>query len=925
MNEAVIVAGARTPMGAFQGSLALLSAPKLGAAAIAEAIKRASAPADSIDEVLFGCVLQGGVGQAPARQAALAAGLPNSTPCTTINKVCGSGMKAIMQAAQAIKAGDAQLIVAGGMESMSNAPYALDKARTGYRMGNGTLLDLMIHDGLWDPYNNCHMGNCGDATAAEFNITREALDAFAAESVRRALEAQHAGRLAEEIVPVQVPSRKGDPVTVTEDEGPGKADPARLSSLRAAFGKEGVTTAGNASSINDGAAAVIVASAEWVRSAGVKPLARIIGYSQHAQEPERFTTAPAAAIEKLLKMHQLTVADIDLFEVNEAFAVVAMVVAEKVKIPHSKLNVNGGAVALGHPIGMTGARLVISAALELRRSGRPVCGLLTVHWRWRGHRDSHRINLNHRRTYDRSPTLLAGPHTCLGLWFRPREPNPHGIVSLPVVGANARGGEVMRVLFVAVEVAPYAKVGGLADVVGSLPKALRALGHDVRVVMPDYGMIDHGGHGPIKSVLKDVPVRVNSDLETKANIREIYHDGVPVYLISGGGHFRSVDRSEAIYTPGLEQYLFFSVAALKMLDPLGWTPDVIHCHDWHTGFVPVLMRERFSAEFAETASVFTIHNLAYQGEFDLDVLDKLSLSRALFNPHQVEAWGRVNFLKSGAAFSNRVNTVSPTYAKEILSPSFGANLDGFMRNLDDRGRLSGILNGIDEDMFDPASDPALPAHFSSEDIAGKRLCKAALLKELGMEAIEGAPLLGVVSRMSSQKGMDLIAETARELFDIPVQIVILGAGEPMIVEALTRLSQEYPQHLRYIDGFNLPLGARIYGACDGFLMPSAFEPCGLGQMIARRYGALPLVRATGGLADTVTEGVDGFVFHQRSPDEFVATVKRLAAAYGKPQAWAKLVHHAMKIDASWRTSALEYLRMYVEAQADAQAALRQTA
>ena len=369
MDEAVIVAGARTPMGAFQGSLASLSAPKLGAAAIAEAIKRASAPADAIDEVLFGCVLQGGVGQAPARQAALGAGLPNSTPCTTINKVCGSGMKAIMQAAQAIKAGDAHVIIAGGMESMSNAPYALDKARTGYRMGNGQLLDLMILDGLWDPYNNCHMGNCGDVTAAEFKITREQLDAFSAESVRRAVEAQRAGRLAEEIVPVQVPSRKGDPVTVTEDEGPAKADPARLATLRPAFGKDGVTTAGNASSINDGAAAVVVASAEWARRTGVKPVARIVGYSQHAQEPEWFTTAPAAAIEKLLKKHQLSVADIDLFEVNEAFAVVAMVVAEKIKIPHSKLNVNGGAVALGHPIGMTGARLVLSAALELRRSG----------------------------------------------------------------------------------------------------------------------------------------------------------------------------------------------------------------------------------------------------------------------------------------------------------------------------------------------------------------------------------------------------------------------------------------------------------------------------------------------------------------------------------------------------------------------------
>ncbi|MHB8635469.1 MAG: glycogen synthase [Fimbriimonadaceae bacterium] len=483
----------------------------------------------------------------------------------------------------------------------------------------------------------------------------------------------------------------------------------------------------------------------------------------------------------------------------------------------------------------------------------------------------------------------------------------------------------MRVLFVAVEVAPFAKVGGLADVVGSLPKALRALGHDVRVVMPDYGMIDRGHHGPIKPILKNIAVPLNPEWSVKANVREVDHEGVPVYLLSGGGYFRSVDRSEAIYTPGLDQYLFFSAAVLHILAPLGWMPDVVHCHDWHTGFVPVLMRERFAADFAQTAAVFTIHNLAYQGEFDLDVLDKLSLPRTLFNPHQVEAWGRVNFLKAGSAFANRVNTVSPTYAKEILSPSYGANLDGFMRNLADRGRLSGILNGIDRQMFNPATDPDLPAHFSANDLGGKVICKSALLAELGMEPIAGAPLLGVVSRMSSQKGMDLIAETARELFEIPVQLVILGAGEPAIVEALTRISKENPQHLRYVDGFNLPLGARIYGACDGFLMPSAFEPCGLGQMISRRYGALPLVRATGGLADTVTDSVDGFVFHQRSPEEFVATVRKLTAAYANPKRWGRLVRHVMALDAGWDRSALEYERLYEAAQLDVHASHRQTA
>ena len=369
MEDVVILSGARTPIGAFSGALSSLTAPKLGAIAIKGALERSGVNPDEVDEVLMGCVLQGGIGQAPARQASIYGGIPNSVPCTTINKVCGSGMKTVMMAAQAIKCGDAKTIVAGGMESMSNAPYALDKARTGYRMGNGTLIDLMIHDGLWDPYSNVHMGSCGDQTASEFKLLRENIDEYSAESYRRALAAQEACRLSEEIVPVPVPQRKGDPVMIDKDEEPGKGDISKLASLRPAFGKEGVTTAGNASSINDGACALLVTSMSEAERRGAKPLGRVVGYSQHAQEPEWFTTAPAYAIEKLLAHHGLTVGDIDLFEVNEAFAVVAMVVADKVKIPHEKLNVNGGAVALGHPIGMTGARLILTALHELRRRG----------------------------------------------------------------------------------------------------------------------------------------------------------------------------------------------------------------------------------------------------------------------------------------------------------------------------------------------------------------------------------------------------------------------------------------------------------------------------------------------------------------------------------------------------------------------------
>jgi len=369
MEDVVILSGARTPIGAFMGSLSSLSAPQLGAVAIKGAIERAGIEPGEIEETIMGCVLTGGLGQAPARQAAKAAGIPDSVPALTINKVCGSGMKSAIIAAQEIKCGDAKIVLAGGMESMSNAPYVLDKARTGYRMGNGTIIDSMIQDGLWDPYDNCHMGTCGDLAAAEFHITREQIDEYAAESYRRAVAAQDSCRLSEEIVPVSIPQRKGDPLIVDQDEEPRKGDPAKLSGLRPAFAKDGVTTAGNASSINDGGAAVVVASMAEADRRGIKPLGRLIGYAGHAQEPKWFTTAPAFAIEKLLSKHNLTVDDIDVFEVNEAFSVVAMLAADRVKIPREKLNVNGGAVSLGHPIGMSGSRLIITALFELRRRG----------------------------------------------------------------------------------------------------------------------------------------------------------------------------------------------------------------------------------------------------------------------------------------------------------------------------------------------------------------------------------------------------------------------------------------------------------------------------------------------------------------------------------------------------------------------------
>lgn len=372
MSETTVylVSAARTPIGAFQGALSAIVAPRLGAIAIEGALKRAGVAKEDVGEVYMGNVLSAGVGQAPARQAMIYAGLPTHVPATTVGKVCGSGLQAVILGAKSIMLGDASIVVAGGMESMTNAPYLLDKARAGYRMGNGTIVDSMIHDGLWDPYGNAHMGQFGDACAAEFKFTREQQDAFAAESFRRAVEAQSGGKFDAEIEPVAIPQRKGDPVLFSKDEGPTKGDPSKFAGLRAAFSKDGTITAANASSINDGASAVVLASEAEVKARGLKPMAKIIGYSSAAQEPSKFTTAPALAINSLVKKLGVTTKDIDLYEINEAFAVVAMACAQICDIPLDRVNVRGGAVALGHPIGASGARVLTTLAYALKDMGK---------------------------------------------------------------------------------------------------------------------------------------------------------------------------------------------------------------------------------------------------------------------------------------------------------------------------------------------------------------------------------------------------------------------------------------------------------------------------------------------------------------------------------------------------------------------------
>ena len=372
----VIVAARRTPIGAFQGVLSAATAPQLGAAAIRGALESAKVAPTEVQEVIMGCVLPAGLGQAPARQAAIGAGIPVATPATTINKMCGSGLKAIMMAADQIRAGDADIVVAGGLESMSNAPYLLLKARSGYRMGHGEVLDHMFYDGLQSPWDGQLMGCFAENTAGRYAFTREQQDAFAAESVRRALAAVENGAFDAEITPVTVKGRKGE-TRIDRDETPFTCDLEKIPQLRPAFRKDGTVTAASSSSISDGAAAVVLMSERAAAARGLVPLARIVAYTSHAHEPEWFTTAPVGAIRSTLARAGWTADGVDLFEVNEAFATVAMAAAQDIGIPADKLNVNGGACALGHPVGATGARIVatLSHALAARGLRRGIAAL----------------------------------------------------------------------------------------------------------------------------------------------------------------------------------------------------------------------------------------------------------------------------------------------------------------------------------------------------------------------------------------------------------------------------------------------------------------------------------------------------------------------------------------------------------------------
>ena len=369
MKEVVIVSAVRTPMGSFGGVLSSVAAPQLGAAAIKGALNKINLDPALVQEVIMGNVLQANNGQAPARQAALAAGLTHDVPCTTVNKVCASGMKAVMMATQSIKAGDNDIVVAGGMENMSAVPYYMDKARNGYRLGDGAIIDGLVKDGLTDVYNKVHMGVCAEKCADEMNFSREEQDQFALTSYERSAAAWSSGKFSEEIVPVEVPQRRGDAIIVSEDEEYTKINKDKFLKLRTVFKKDGTVTAGNASTLNDGASALILMSAEKATELGLTPLAKISSYADAAHEPEWFTTAPAKAASIAVTKAGIDIKDIDYWELNEAFSVVGLANVQKLGLDATKVNVNGGAVSLGHPLGNSGSRIIVTLINVLKQNG----------------------------------------------------------------------------------------------------------------------------------------------------------------------------------------------------------------------------------------------------------------------------------------------------------------------------------------------------------------------------------------------------------------------------------------------------------------------------------------------------------------------------------------------------------------------------
>jgi starch synthase len=485
----------------------------------------------------------------------------------------------------------------------------------------------------------------------------------------------------------------------------------------------------------------------------------------------------------------------------------------------------------------------------------------------------------------------------------------------------------LRILLIASEVAPFAKTGGLADVAGALPRALAALGHDVRILLPKYrGAEAHATETRI--VVPNIQVPLGDRVAEGALIEAHGPSGVPVYLLEHE-HYYNRDSlygtADGDYWDNCERFVFFCRAALEGMarldaarSPIRWQPQVIHANDWETGLVPVYLRTLYRDHplLGRLASVFTIHNLAYQGVFWHYDMPMTGLGWDLFTPAGIEFYGKLNFMKGGLIFSDLLTTVSRTYAREIRTPAFGSGLEGV---LEDRSQdLHGVVNGIDYEMWNPQKDPAIAHPYSAEDPEPKAVCRETLRRELGLEDGAG-PVIGIITRLAEQKGMDLVLEALPGILAEGGQLVVLGSGDAHLEEAFRAATAAHRGQVAVRIGHDDELSRRIYAGSDAFLMPSRYEPCGLGQLIALRYGSAPIVRRTGGLADTVTEfdparrSGTGFVFDAFTPDALLAAVRRAASTYRQPPLWKALVRNAMAEDFSWDASAREYVTLYRKA------------
>jgi starch synthase len=478
----------------------------------------------------------------------------------------------------------------------------------------------------------------------------------------------------------------------------------------------------------------------------------------------------------------------------------------------------------------------------------------------------------------------------------------------------------LKILLVSSEVAPFAKTGGLADVTGSLPKALHKLGHDVRVFLPYYRMTKQGKF-KTSTVIENLPVNISTNPGFSTVLQTELDKNIPVYLLQNDKYY---DRKELYSTPkgdypdNAERFIYFSLASLEMLKTLDFEPDIIHCNDWQTGLIPVYLKTLYlyNGLLKNTATVLTVHNLAYQGKFWHFDMHLTGLGWEYFIPDWVEFYGKINLLKAGILHADIVNTVSTKYSKEIQTPEYGHGLEGVLmaRSKD----LYGIVNGIDTDFFNPATDPHIPANYDSQHLANKRKNKTALRKRMKLPE-SNVPIIGMIGRLAAQKGWDLVAEVTDLLMQQELQLVVLGSGAEEFQLMLQQLARKYPKKVGVTLGFDPKLAQLIYAGSDMFLMPSRYEPCGLGQLISLRYGTIPIVRSTGGLADTIknfnpkTQKGNGFTFSNYSSRDMLAAIERALKVYADKPVWKRLMQQGMQQDFSWEHSAKEYVKLYRKA------------